>query len=122
MIESISLTHINKLIKLIMHSQKCNNECGCILSIDTPIMVYKKEDNEKTLCSTCYWKAGFWKDDENSDNEDEIEDAKSDEYESDKYQNELQEQKHIVAKLTAENKKLKDEIKAWVSVLRNLRE
>ena len=55
------------------YHQMCDNDCCTMLTKDTPIMCYKTDTKEMTLCSTCYWEAGFWEDDENSDNEDEIE-------------------------------------------------
>jgi hypothetical protein len=60
---------------------KCDNKCGCVLGIDVPIMCWQKGDEEMTLCSECYYDAGFWKDDENPDNEDEIREHKEDESE-----------------------------------------
>ena len=38
--------------------------------------MWQKGDEEMTLCSECYYDAGFWKDDENPDNEDEIREHK----------------------------------------------
>jgi hypothetical protein len=55
------------------YHKMCENDCCTMLTKDTPIMCYKTDTKEMTLCSTCYWEAGFWEDDENSDNEDEIE-------------------------------------------------
>jgi hypothetical protein len=58
------------------YHKMCDNECCTMLTKDTPIMCYKTDKKEMTLCSTCYWEAGYWEDDENSDNEDEIEEHK----------------------------------------------
>ena len=57
------------------YKQQCGNYCGCTLTMDTPIMIWNKGEEELTLCSDCYWEAGFWKDDENEENEDGIRDS-----------------------------------------------
>ena len=81
------------------YHKMCDNDCCTMLTKDTPIMCYKTAvtidiDNithfttkEMTLCSTCYWEAGFWEDDENSDNEDEIEEHKLEKEESEGEEN-----------------------------------
>ena len=56
------------------YKQKCDNDCGTILSISTAIMCWSKGEEEKTLCNECYWDGGFYKDDDNEDNEEEIKD------------------------------------------------
>ena len=69
------------------YKKKCDNKCGCVLGYDVPIMCWQKflpisnVLEEMTLCSECYYDAGFWKDDENPDNEDEIREHKEDESE-----------------------------------------
>ena len=65
------------------YKKKCDNKCGCVLGIDVPIMCWMKGDEEMTLCSECYYDAGFWEDDENPDNEDESEDESEDDEEQD---------------------------------------
>lgn len=67
------------------YHKMCENDCCTMLTKDTPIMCYKTDTKEMTLCSTCYWEAGFWEDDENSDNEDEIEAHKEGEGEEELY-------------------------------------
>ena len=64
------------------YHKMCENDCCTMLTKDTPIMCYKTDTKEMTLCSTCYWEAGYWEDDENSDNEDEIEEHKLEKEES----------------------------------------
>ena len=69
------------------YHKMCDNDCCTMLTKDTPIMCYKTDTKEMTLCSTCYWEAGFWEDDENSDNEDEIEEHKLEKEESEGEEN-----------------------------------
>ena len=75
------------------YHKMCDNDCcESRLTKDTPIMCYipnsyKTDTKEMTLCSTCYWEAGFWEDDENSDNEDEIEEHKLEKEESEGEEN-----------------------------------
>jgi hypothetical protein len=59
------------------YKQECGNSCGCVLTINTPIMCWNNGEKELTLCNECYWDAGYWKDDQNEDNQDEIEEFKS---------------------------------------------
>ncbi len=55
------------------YNHKCGNECGCVLTINTPIMCWYNENQQLTLCSQCYWDADYWQDDQNQDNKEEIE-------------------------------------------------
>ena len=48
--------------------KKCDHGCGTILTIDTPIMCWSKGEEEKTLCSSCYYDNDYNEDDENEDN------------------------------------------------------
>lgn len=59
------------------YKQECGNSCGCVLTINTPVMCWNNGERELTLCNECYWDAGYWKDDQNEDNQDEIEEFKS---------------------------------------------
>ena len=59
------------------YKQECGNSCGCVLTINTPIMCWNNGERELSLCNECYWDAGYWKDDQNEDNQDEIEEFKS---------------------------------------------
>ena len=59
------------------YKKECGNKCGCVLTINTPVMCWNRDDMEITLCNECYWDAGYWKDDQNEDNKDEIEEFKS---------------------------------------------
>ena len=59
------------------YKQKCGNDCGTILSIDTNIMCWCNKDNELTLCRECYFEAGYYEDDQNDDNKEEIAEYKS---------------------------------------------
>ena len=43
------------------YHKMCENDCCTMLTKDTPIMCYKTDKKEMTLCSTCYWEAGFGK-------------------------------------------------------------
>ena len=69
------------------YHKMCENDCCTMLTKDTPIMCYKTDKKEMTLCSTCYWEAGYWEDDENSYNEDEIEEHKLEKEESEGEEN-----------------------------------
>ena len=60
------------------YKQKCDNDCGCVLGVNVPIMCWQNGDESMALCSDCYWEAGYWKDDENPDNEEEIREHKRD--------------------------------------------
>tara|TARA_R110002126_G_scaffold193380_1_gene341734 strand:- start:1033 stop:2004 length:972 start_codon:yes stop_codon:yes gene_type:complete len=53
--------------------EKCDHGCGTILTIDTPIMCWTKGDEEKTLCSTCYYDNDYNEDDDNEDNKELVE-------------------------------------------------
>jgi hypothetical protein len=57
----------------------CDDEdCGCVLDIDCPIMCYDDGISEKTLCTTCYWDNEYYITDKNEDNEEEIVEYKKD--------------------------------------------
>ena len=66
------------------YKQECGNSCGCVLTINTPIMCCNNGEKELTLCNECYWDAGYWKDDQNEDNKDEIDEFKRYEEEEEK--------------------------------------
>ena len=65
------------------YKQKCDNDCGCVLGVNVPIMCWQNGDESMALCSDCYWEAGYWKDDENPDNEEEIREHKRDNEDTD---------------------------------------
>ena len=74
------MANISKMAQIVeeeQYKQECGNSCGCVLTINTPIMCWNNGEKELTLCNECYWDAGYWKDDQNEDNQDEIEEFKS---------------------------------------------
>ena len=48
--------------------KKCDHGCGTILTIDTDIMCWSKGEEEKTLCTSCYYDNDYNEDDDNEDN------------------------------------------------------
>ena len=73
------MANMSKMAQIVeeeQYKQECGNACGCVLTINTPIMCWNNGESELTLCNECYWDAGYWKDDQNEDNREEIEDFK----------------------------------------------
>ena len=70
------MSKMAQIVEEEQYKQECGNACGCVLTINTPIMCWNNGESELTLCNECYWDAGYWKDDQNEDNREEIEDFK----------------------------------------------